>query len=120
MDSLYHELILELNRNPLNKKILADFNAYQKEQNPLCGDEVELFLKFDEQNVLIDVGFQGEGCAISQAGVAMLTKHILGKTKDELQNITGEQLLAMLGLTNLNPTRMRCALLGLKTMQKAL
>jgi nitrogen fixation NifU-like protein len=119
-DELYRETILELYRNPEHKKILADFNAYQKEQNPLCGDEVELFLKFDEQNVLVNVGFQGEGCAISQAGVAMVTKHILGKTRAELQNITGEQLLTMLGLTNLNPTRMRCALLGLKTMQKAL
>lgn len=119
-DELYRETILELYRNPKNKKILADFSAHQTETNPLCGDEVELFIKFDERQKLIDIGFQGEGCAISQAGVSLLTEHIKGKTKEELQAITSEEVLVMLGLTNLNPTRMRCALLGLKTLQRAL
>jgi nitrogen fixation NifU-like protein len=119
-DELYRETILELYRNPKNKKILEDFSNYQKENNPLCGDEVELFLKFDNDEKLIDIGFQGEGCAISQAGVSMLTEYIKGKTKEELQTITGEELLNLLGLTSLNPTRMRCALLGLKTLQKSL
>ena len=45
-EELYKETILELYRNPLNKKIVEEFNAYQKENNPLCGDEIELFLKF--------------------------------------------------------------------------
>jgi nitrogen fixation NifU-like protein len=119
-DELYRETILELYRNPKNKKILEDFTVYQKENNPLCGDEVELFLKFDTNGKLIDIGFQGEGCAISQAGVSMLTEFIKGKTEKELQTITGEDVLLMLGLQNLNPTRLRCALLGLKTLQKAL
>jgi nitrogen fixation NifU-like protein len=119
-DELYRETILELYRNPKNKKILENFSLYQKQDNPLCGDEVELFLKFDDQKKLVDIGFQGEGCAISQAGVSILTEHIKGKTKEEIQVITGEEVLNMLGLTNLNPTRMRCALLGLKTLQKAL
>jgi nitrogen fixation NifU-like protein len=119
-DDLYRETILELYRNPKNKKILDDFNAYQKEHNPLCGDEVELFLKFDTENKLRDIGFQGEGCAISQAGISLLTEYIKNKTKEELKTITGEQVLVMLGLKNLNPTRLRCALLGLKTLQKAL
>jgi NifU-like protein involved in Fe-S cluster formation len=86
----------------------------------LHNDTITGYKVFEQDFTCRDYDFQGEGCAISQAGVAMLTKHILGKTKNELQNITSEELLAMLGLTNLNPTRMRCALLGLKTMQKSI
>lgn len=119
-DELYHETILELYRNPKNKKILDDFTLYQKETNPLCGDEVGLFLKFDDQDKLVDIGFQGEGCAISQAGISILTEHIKHKNKHELERLTGEEVIGMLGLKNLNPTRMRCALLGLHTMQRAL
>ena len=115
-EELYKETILELYRNPHNKKIVEDFNAYQKENNPLCGDEIELFLKFDSDDKLIDIGFQGEGCAISQAGVSLITEYVKNKTKVELQKITADHILVLLGLKNLNPTRLRCALLGLKTL----
>jgi nitrogen fixation NifU-like protein len=117
---MYSELLLDLYRHPLNKKQLADFDINSVEFNPLCGDKVELFLKFDASDRLEAIGYQGEGCAISQAATSLLTEHVKGKTKQEIQALTGETLLDLLGLKNLNPTRMRCALLGLAAVQKAL
>ena len=119
-DELYSELLLELYRHPFNKKKLADFDANFSEYNPLCGDRVELFLKFDAGDRLTDVGFQGEGCAISEAATSLLTEHIKGKTRSEIENLSSAALLELLGLKNLNPTRLRCALLGLKAMQHSL
>lgn len=119
IEDLYREAILDLSRNPLNKKKLADFDYHHKENNPLCGDEVELFVKL-EQGKVSDAGFQGDGCAISQASVSLLTDYIKGKSAAELGKISREEILDLLGLKNLNPTRQRCALLGLKTLQKSL
>ncbi len=117
---LYSELLLDLYRHPLNKKRPAVFDISFVEFNPLCGDKVELFLKFDAGDRLEDIGYQGDGCAISQAATSLLTEHVKGKTKQEIEQLTGETLLDLLGLKNLNPTRMRCALLGLKALQHSL
>lgn len=119
-ESVYSELLLDLYRHPLNKKRPAVFDISFIEFNPLCGDKVELFLKFDAGGRLEDIGYMGDGCAISQAATSLLTEHIKGKTKQEIQALTGETLLDLLGLKNLNPTRMRCALLGLKALQQSL
>jgi len=115
-ESIYREYILDLNKNPHNKKVLKDFDFRNREVNPLCGDEIELYLKFENEKVS-DVGFQGGGCAISQASASALTDHVIGMTKYQLESITRKEVLALLGLESLNPTRQRCALLALKTLQ---
>jgi nitrogen fixation NifU-like protein len=117
IDEIYRETILDLNRHPLNKKKLDVFDIQHKENNPLCGDEVELFIKLTEGKIS-DVGFQGDGCAISQASVSLLTDHIKGMTKVQLLEITRDEVLDLLGMKGLNPARQRCALLGLKTLQR--
>ncbi len=119
-DELYSEFLLDLYRNPLNKKRLADFDATGLEFNPLCGDHTELFLKFDSADRLTDIGFQGEGCAISQAATSLATEHVKGKTKQQIKEFDGEKLLELMGLKKLNPTRLRCALLGLTAIKKSL
>ncbi len=119
-DSLYHELILDLYRNPLHKKKLDTFDIAHHEINPLCGDEVSLFIKWDESDKVADIGWIGGGCAISQAASSWVTNFALHKTKDELRSLTIEALAQELGLTNLNPTRLRCASLTLKGLQKML
>lgn len=117
-DPLYQEYILDLYRHPHNKTVPAEFDVRHKERNPLCSDEVELFVKFDADNRVADIGFQGEGCAISQAGISLITDHAKGKSKEELQKISLDDMLNLLGLPNISPARIGCATLGLKALQK--
>lgn len=120
VDSLYPELIIDLYKHPLNNKKLADFDLHRIEKNASCGDLIELYVKFDENNKVTDVGFAGDGCALSQAGASILTEQIKGLTKTELEKITKDDVLGWLGLTNINPSRLRCVLLSLETLRKAL
>lgn len=76
-DELYRELILDHYRNPRNRGLLSSPDIIAEGYNPLCGDEVELHLKFDGDRVS-EVGFRGRGCSISQASTSMLTQAILG------------------------------------------
>lgn len=119
-DELYHELILELYRHPLNKKHLSNFDYHYKEFNPLCGDEVELFIKTDKNGKIIDIGFQGNGCAISQASASILTEKIKNKLFKEARELQNDNLLEWLGLNNLNPTRVRCVTLSLECFKKCI
>lgn len=120
IDEIYREAILDLYRNPLNKLKLEKYDIHHNENNPLCGDEVEIFIKFDADNKVSEVGYQGEGCAISQASASLVTDKIKGMSKSQIMKMTREEVLGILGLENLNPTRQRCALLVLKTIQKGI
>lgn len=116
-DPLYHELILDLNRHPLNKKELKDFDFHHRENNPLCGDTVEIFIKFDG-NKIAEISWQGEGCAISTASASLLTDYLKNENKSEIKKMNQTKILKLLGLREINPTRLRCALLGLKALQQ--
>ncbi len=108
-------MILDLYKHPLNKKVVLDYTHHAKVSNPSCGDMIELFFKFDAQGKLQDVGYEGVGCAISQAGVSLLTEEIKGKTKDQMRAITQEQMIEMLGI-HVSQNRMNCAMLGMKAL----
>lgn len=110
-------MILDLCRNPLNKKQLADFDFQNRQLNPTCGDEIEISIKFDEEDRVKDIGHRGEGCAISQASVSLLTDHLKGKTKEEIKKITKEEMLNLLEIP-ISHTRLKCALLAWKTIQE--
>lgn len=118
-EEIYKEIILDLYKNPLNKKALFDYDAKQKELNPTCGDEIEIFVKFDSAGKVLDIGHQGQGCAISQAAVSLLTEEIKGKTKEEIQSMTEKNIIEMLQIP-ISHTRIKCAILGLKTIKKCL
>ncbi len=114
-DDLYHELILDLNRRPLNKTKLTDFDYNHEEHNLLCGDTIEIFIKFDG-NKIADIAWQGEGCAISTASASLLTDYLKNKNKSEIKKIDQARVLKLLGLKKINPTRLRCAMLALKCL----
>ncbi len=119
MDNLYHEILLEISRHPLNKKIPAVVTQRYQATNPLCGDEVELFFNVNSNGDIIDLGWQGEGCAISQAATSLFTEELKGKSATKITAINADTILHLLGLPNLNPTRLRCATLCLNAVKKS-
>jgi len=110
-------MILELYRNPLNKKVILKYDARAKESNPTCGDVIEIFVQFDSEGRVKDIGHQGQGCAISQAAVSLLTEEVKGKTKKEIQGFSEKHMLDLLGIP-ISHTRMKCAMLGRNTLLK--
>jgi nitrogen fixation NifU-like protein len=119
-DQLYREVILDHYKNPRGHGVIEGADAEAEGQNPLCGDEVSIYVAFGEDDETIDeVKFSGRGCAISQAATSMLTEMVQGRTANEVATLEKEELLEEIGIT-LNPMRLKCALLGLTTLKVAL
>ncbi|MEA3337769.1 MAG: SUF system NifU family Fe-S cluster assembly protein [Chloroflexota bacterium] len=115
MDALYREEILDHYRYPRNKGHLDDADISYHDHNPFCGDEITLELKIEDDKV-VQVAFDGRGCAISQAAASMMTEEILGKSLDELREWNKDDILDLLGI-EIGPVRMKCALLPLKALK---
>jgi len=113
---IYREIILDYYRNPRNFGKIDSPDISIMDSNPLCGDEIEIHVKFDGDKVK-DVKFTGKGCAISQASASMLTEMIMGKNLEDMKNVGKDDILESLGLSNLGPARIKCALLSLKTLK---
>lgn len=118
-DELYKETILELNRNPLNKKALVDFDVEMREFNPVCGDDCTVRIKFAADDTISDIGWQGSCCAISSAAMSLVSDEVKGKNKLLITQMNLENINKLFGV-DIIPTRVQCALLGLKAVQKAL
>jgi len=121
-DQLYREIILDHYKNPRGHGVIEDADAEAEGMNPLCGDEVSIYVAFGEDGETIeDVKFSGRGCAISQAATSMLMEMAKGRTATEVATLPKDELLEEIGvpLQN-NPTRLKCALLGLTTLKVAL
>ncbi|MCH9671120.1 MAG: SUF system NifU family Fe-S cluster assembly protein [Gammaproteobacteria bacterium] len=134
---LYEEVILDHNRNPRNYPKKPDHcNHTAHGFNPLCGDQVQVHLYVDNGKV-VDVGFEGDGCAISTASASMMTEAIKGRDIAEVQELFGTihtlltdsssevdedalgKLAVMIGVREF-PMRVKCATLAWHTMQAAL
>ena len=118
-DQLYRELILDHYKNPRNHGLLEHADASAEGQNPLCGDEVSVSVRLGVDDVIEEVGFDGRGCAISQAATSMLSDLVKGKTAHEVATMPKEELLEELGIP-LTPVRLKCAILGLGVLKLAL
>jgi nitrogen fixation protein NifU and related proteins len=119
-DQLYREVILDHYKNPRGHGLLEDPDAQAEGQNPLCGDEVSIYVAFGEDGDTIDeVKFSGRGCAISQAATSMLTEMVKGRSAIEVATLPKDELLDEIGIP-LTPVRLKCALLGLSTLKLAL
>jgi nitrogen fixation NifU-like protein len=117
MDDMYRDYILDHYKNPRNSGELPGATNTYHDTNPLCGDEITMALLIDD-GVVRDVRFTGQGCAISQASTSILTEEIKGKTLDEVRAIDRQHVLENLGIP-ISPARVKCALLGLKTLKGA-
>ena len=118
-EDLYREVILDHYKHPRNYGTIDEPDAQAEGQNPLCGDEVSIFLTFDQDDKIADVKFSGRGCAISQAATSMLTEHLKGKTVAQAAALDKQTLLDEVGIP-LTPIRLKCALLGLGVLKVAL
>jgi nitrogen fixation protein NifU and related proteins len=119
-DQLYREAILDHYKNPRGHGVIDDADASAEGQNPLCGDEVSIYVAFGEDGDTIeDVKFSGRGCAISQAATSMLTEMVKGRSAAQVASLPRDELLEEVGIP-LTPIRLKCALLGLGTLKIAL
>ena len=120
MEELYREVILDHYKNPRGHGELDQPDATAEGQNPLCGDEVSIFVAFgDDGETIDDVRFRGRGCAISQASTSMLMEMVKGRTAAEVAGMDRGELLEEVGIP-LTPIRLKCALLGLGVLKVAL
>jgi nitrogen fixation protein NifU and related proteins len=120
LESLYREVILDHYKNPRGHGVIDDPDAEAEGQNPLCGDEVSIYVAFGEDGQTIDdVKFSGRGCAISQAATSMLMEMAKGRTAEQVATFDKDELLAEIGVP-LTPVRLKCAMLGLTTLKVAL
>ena len=116
---IYQENILDHYKNPRNFGKIENASVHHHEYNPLCGDEIEIFLIIDKHKKVMDVKFSGHGCAISQASASMLTDEIKGKNIEELKSMTKENILKMLVIP-ISAVRLKCALLSLDTLKNSI
>ncbi len=116
-DALYQARILDHYRHPRRKGALEGANVVQRGANPACGDTLTMFIRTDGSRI-IDIGFEGDGCAISQAGTSLLLERVVGMSHAAVCALTERDMYDLLGVT-ISTGRQQCALLALKTLQAA-
>ena len=135
LGELYQQVILDHNRKPRNFQKLADANRTAEGFNPLCGDQIQLYVKFEDDRIR-DIGFQGSGCAISRAAASLMTSALKGKSAGEAEELfqrfhrlvtTDEEAdpaalgkLAVFSGVREFPARVKCASLAWHTLRAAL
>ena len=140
LKELYQEIILDHGKNPRNKGKCEGFTNDAKAHNPLCGDKVHIYLKLNNEKLIEDLSFEGEGCAISLASVSILTEVTKGKdlsfikkisddflnmiknkTKITLNSLTEDQVTTIASLSGVQkfPMRVKCATMAWHTLLSA-
>ena len=114
---IYREIILDYYRNPRNFGRLEKYDIDSHDVNPLCGDEIEMQVRVGDGQKIEEIKFTGKGCAISQASASMLTELAKGKQLDWVKQVSKEDVFKMLGNPDLGPSRVKCALLGMKVLK---
>ena len=118
-EQIYKENILDHYKNPRNTGPLSPRTWNHRELNTSCGDSIELYVRLGSDGRVEAASFEGRGCAISQAAASMLTDAVRGMTVDELRALGQDDVMELLGIP-VGPTRIKCAMLGLKTLQRGL
>ena len=141
LKELYQEIILDHGKSPRNKGICDGYNHNAQAHNPLCGDKIHVYLKLDSEQKVMDISFEGEGCAISLASASILTETLKGKdlsftkkvtedflnmvknkTKITLNSLTEDQITTITSLSGVQqfPMRVKCATMVWHTFLSAL
>jgi nitrogen fixation NifU-like protein len=117
--NMYQENILDHYEHPYHRGALAQPTLAYRDLNPLCGDEVNVQARIDEQNRVVEAYFDGQGCVISLAAASMLMEAVEGKTLDAVKAMSRQDMLELLGIP-LTAMRVKCAMLPLRTLEKAI
>ncbi len=116
MDDLYRDNIIDHYKNPQYRGHLDPNTIMFEDDNPLCGDHIEITLRVDETGKVTDGRFEGKGCAISQATADLLIESVIGRNMEEVKSLSKQDVLDLLGI-ELGPVRIKCALLPLKVLK---
>ena len=116
MDDLYREVIIDHYKNPSYRGKLEPHDISFEDENPLCGDHIRIDLRVNENGIVTEAGFDGHGCAISQASADLLLEWVIGKTTDDIKGLHKKDIMDLLGI-ELGPVRLKCALLPLKIIK---
>jgi nitrogen fixation NifU-like protein len=119
MSEIFEEKILYHYEHPANRGVIEDAQIKHRDLNTLCGDQVTIYATLEGSKIK-DIKFQGVGCAISMASTSMLTEKVKGMDFKEVLSLGQKEVLDMLGIESLTPMRMKCAMLGLRTLQKGI
>jgi nitrogen fixation protein NifU and related proteins len=115
MNDMYRENLLDHAKNMRNKGLLDPNHFDHSENNPLCGDKLHLTLRIDENGIIREVGWDGSGCAVSQASASMLGEQLIGMALEDAKKLKKQFVLDLIGFP-LTMNRVKCALLSLKTL----
>jgi nitrogen fixation NifU-like protein len=118
MSSLYTEIIQDAYRRPAHRGELPDASHTFEDENPLCGDTLAVHVRV-ENGTVAEAKFTGRGCAISQAAAELLLDEMEGRPVSEIEGLTKDDVLELLGIPTISPARLKCALLALKVLKGA-
>ena len=116
MEDFYRELIIERYKTPHFRGELDPNDISYEDDNPACGDHIQIDVRLDEKGQVTEALFSGEGCAISLASADLLIESIIGKSIEEVKTLGKDDVLENLGI-ELGPVRLKCALLPLKVLK---
>jgi len=116
---MYQDNILDHYENPSHRGTLDHPTFEIRDRNPLCGDEVRIQARLDDEGRLAAIRFEGKGCVISLAAASMLLEAVEGKTLDEVKKMGRQDMLDLLGVP-LTTMRVKCAMLPLRALEKAI
>ncbi|MBI4994831.1 iron-sulfur cluster assembly scaffold protein [Candidatus Peregrinibacteria bacterium] len=117
--NIYRSLIIDLYKNPLNKRKIVNADLTSSGANVTCGDRVRIYAKCNKNGKIKDVSFEGEGCAISIAAASLLTENAKGKSLKQILKWDKENIFDWLGI-ELGHARIKCGLLALETLQQGI
>lgn len=116
MDDLYRENIIDHYNNPSHRGVLDPYDIKFADNNPLCGDHIEITVLTSDDGTIRDAKFDGHGCSISQASADILLDEVIGKNIEDVKAFTKDDLVGLLGI-ELGAVRLKCALLSLKVLK---
>lgn len=116
--NIYAQNIMDHYKNPRNKGVISNSDTSHHELNRSCGDDITVSIKLDGE-VISNIKFTGSGCAISQAGISILSEKLLGKNKQDILKYDFEYIKKIFGVP-ISERRSKCALIGLLAIQNAI